>query len=96
MSNGRGAQMQLGWTVPSALSSRGTTAATRGSPERGEDIRIASRDRPHVGVEEQREIGAGGGERLVDGRGIAAVDRIRDQRRVRLGTADDVGCAVAR
>ena len=50
MSNGRGAQKQLGWTVPSALSSRGTTAATRGSRERGEDVRVASGNRPTSGL----------------------------------------------
>ena len=31
MSNGRGARMQPGWSPPSVSTSRGTTAATRGS-----------------------------------------------------------------
>ena len=54
MSNGRGAQMQLGCTVPSVFSSRGTTAAIAWLPERVDDIRVAPGDRLHVGIEEQQ------------------------------------------
>ena len=39
MSNGRGARMQLGCTVPSVFSSRGTTAPTRGSRNAVDDVR---------------------------------------------------------